>query len=66
MAQGAAGSRRREPVQRALRIDEDQDDVRLDLARALEQAGRGAAAQAGYRAPRRRPRDAAGDPPRGA
>src|SRR6185295_11371265 len=34
--------------QAALRIDEDQDDVRLDLARALEQAGRGAAARAEY------------------
>jgi len=33
----------------ALRANEDQDDVRLDLARALEQAGRGAAAQAEYR-----------------
>ena len=48
MAQGQP-DRAVEALQRALRIDEDQDDVRLDLARALEQAGRGAAAQAEYR-----------------
>ena len=48
MAQGQP-DRAVEAFQRALRIDEDQDDVRLDLARALEQAGRGAAAQAEYR-----------------
>jgi len=35
--------------QRALELDEEQDDVRLDLARTLEQARRGAAAQAEYR-----------------
>jgi arylsulfatase A-like enzyme/Tfp pilus assembly protein PilF len=35
--------------QRSLELDEDQDDVRLDLARTLEQAGRGAAAKAEYR-----------------
>jgi len=34
--------------QRALELDEEQDDVRLDLARTLEQAGRAAAAQAEY------------------
>jgi arylsulfatase A-like enzyme/Tfp pilus assembly protein PilF len=34
--------------QRALELDEEQDDVRLDLARTLEQADRGAAAQAEY------------------
>jgi arylsulfatase A-like enzyme/Tfp pilus assembly protein PilF len=35
--------------QRALELNEDQDDVRLDLARTLEQVGRVAAAQAEYR-----------------
>jgi choline-sulfatase len=35
--------------QRSLELNEDQDDVRLDLAGALEQAGRRAAAEAEYR-----------------
>ena len=34
---------------RALELDETQDDVRLDLARALERAGRDGEAQTEYR-----------------
>ena len=48
LARGETG-RAIEAWRRALELDDSQDDARLDLARALESAGRGAEAQTEYR-----------------